>query len=171
MGPRRSSLGTLRTGPLVRITARFNHVHATREYCRARDTGPASSSCRKESLSIALLMRWLNSLHEVADQQGDIFGTFAQRRNANGKHVEAIVEIGTELLFAYQLFQIAICCGDQPGVSSQCPSGPQALKLALLQYAQELGLQLQRHTPRFHPGTWCRYLLIRSGLRVGQSHL
>ena len=96
-------------------------------------------------VSIALLDAPAELLHEVPDQQRNIFGPLAQRRDADGKHVEPIVQIGAELLLAHHRFQIAIGRRDQPRIGAQRPRRAQPLELALLQNAQQLRLQLQRH--------------------------
>src|SRR5579872_414444 len=44
---------------------------------------------------------------EVADQMGNIFGAFAQRREGNGKNIQAVHQILSELSFVHHLREIA----------------------------------------------------------------
>src|ERR1700737_4004022 len=55
-------------------------------------------------------------LREVADQQGNIIRTFAQRWDADWKHVEAIVQVAAELAIPHHLFEIAIGRRYQPHI-------------------------------------------------------
>ena len=61
-----------------------------------------------------------------------------------GKHVQPIEEILAELLFVDERGEIAIGRGNQPRVGAQRARAAETLELALLQHAQQLGLQLQR---------------------------
>src|SRR6516164_5794005 len=72
-------------------------------------------------------------LYKVPHKQGNVFRPLTQRGHANGKDIQAIVQIGAELLLAYQYFQITIGGGDEPRVRSERASRTQPLKFALLQ--------------------------------------
>ena len=79
-------------------------------------------------------------LREMADEQGDIFGTLAQGRNTNGKHVQPIEEVGTEFLLLYHGCQIAVRRGDQTSVRAERARAAEAFKFPFLQNAQQLWL-------------------------------
>ena len=141
---RRSSLGMFKIEPLVRITAR------SITFCSSRmfpGHGYLTSVVMVSDgmVSIALLMRRLILLYEVPHQQRNVFRTLAQRRDADRKHVEAVVQIGAELLFADQSFEIAIGGRDQASVGTQGSRRTQALEFALLQNAQQLRLEIERY--------------------------
>src|SRR5260370_23005795 len=84
-------------------------------------------------------------LGEVLNQKRNILGPLAQRRNTDGKNVQAIVEIGTKLLFIDHRFEVPVGGGDQPRVGAQRPRAAQPFELALLQDAEKLGLQFERN--------------------------
>src|ERR1700733_6447714 len=58
-------------------------------------------------------------LREVPHQERDIFRTLAQRGNMDGKDVQPIKEIGTELLLVDHRLKIAIGRGDQASVGAK----------------------------------------------------
>ena len=84
-------------------------------------------------------------LHEMPDQQRNVFRPLAQRRHADGKHVEPVVQVGAEFLLVHQRLQVAIGRRDQARIGAQRARRSQPLELALLQHAQQLRLQFQRH--------------------------
>src|SRR5262245_63627068 len=51
-------------------------------------------------------------LYEVGDQQRDVFGTLTQGRDADRKDVEAIVEVGAELIVCDHLREVAVRRGE-----------------------------------------------------------
>src|SRR5208283_2761900 len=67
----------------------------------------------------------------------------AQRRNAYGENVQAIIEITAELLLSNHLFQITMSRGYDPNVDLPCSCTAQAFELSLFQDAQEFRLQPQ----------------------------
>src|SRR5262245_17806710 len=80
---------------------------------------------------------------EVLDQARDVAATLPQRRHCDRKHVQAVVEIGAEKPGADPRLQVAIRRRDQPHIGAQGARAADALELALLQHAQELGLDLR----------------------------
>src|ERR1700719_714850 len=82
-------------------------------------------------------------LHEMPDQQWNVFRTLAQRWNANGKNIQAIVKVRAEPLLVNQRRQVTICRRNQSRISLKRARAPQPLKLAFLQNAQQLRLQLE----------------------------
>src|SRR5262249_13823789 len=99
-------------------------------------------------------------LDEMAYEQGNVLWAFAQRRHSDGKHIEPVVQVGAELLFAYQCFEIAIGGGDEPGVGAKRARGAEALEFPLLQNTQEFRLQFQRHLADFiekHGAAICEF--------------
>src|SRR5260370_13239061 len=80
----------------------------------------------------------------MANKQGYVLAPFAQRRQMQRKHVQAVEQITAEFFFFDGTNQIAIGGGDQPHVHPDRLRASQALELLILQNAQQLGLQLQR---------------------------
>src|ERR1017187_1690002 len=88
-------------------------------------------------------------LHEVAHQQRDVFAALAQRRDRDGKDVEAVIKVGAELALLDHEGEVAVGGGHQPGVGADGAGTAEALKFALLEDAQQLGLQLERDLSHF----------------------
>src|SRR5262245_28783141 len=84
-------------------------------------------------------------LYEVGDQQRDVFGTLAQWRDADGEDVEAIVEVGAELIVRDHLSEVAVRRGDQAHVRPHGARAAQSLELLLLQHPQQFRLYLKRN--------------------------
>src|ERR1700733_4237408 len=76
-------------------------------------------------------------LRKVPDEEWDVFGALAQRRDVNGKNVEPIEQIRAEFLLFYHGFEIAIGRGDEAGVGAKGARTAQALEFPLLQNAQQ----------------------------------
>src|ERR1051326_1085261 len=80
----------------------------------------------------------------MPNQEGNVFRALAERRNINGKNVQAIEEIRPELLLLHEGTEITIGGGDQPRISAESAGATEPLKLALLQDTQKFGLQIDR---------------------------
>src|SRR5260370_34565259 len=76
-------------------------------------------------------------LREVPQQQRNIPLAFSQRRNVDGKNIQAKKEIGAELLLAHQRFEIAVRSGNQACVGPKRARASPPLKLSLLQQAEQ----------------------------------
>src|SRR5262249_2185887 len=83
-------------------------------------------------------------LRKVTHEQRNIARASAQRRHANRKDVQAIIQIGAKLPVLDHLDEVGIRPGDQAHIDLQRLGAPQALELLLLENAQELGLQFER---------------------------
>src|SRR5467141_3474541 len=75
--------------------------------------------------------------------------TFTQGRNTDRKHVQPIVKITPELSLRHHLFQIAVSCRHQSYVNAFGPPATNPLVRALLQGAQEFGLEFKWHITHF----------------------
>ena len=82
-------------------------------------------------------------------QHGNVAGAFAQRRRKNRKNLEPVKQVAAKLLLRHHLCQVAIGRRDQAHVDRDGPGSAQPLDLALLQRAQQLGLQVERHLAHF----------------------
>ena len=83
-------------------------------------------------------------LHRRPDQQRDVLAALAQRRHADREDGEAVEEVPAEAPRLDLGPEVAVGGGDDPDVGVQRPRAADALELALLEDAQQLGLQLQR---------------------------
>src|SRR3954468_10341963 len=80
----------------------------------------------------------------MPDQQRNILLTIAQRREADRKDVEPVVQIEPETPGRDFGFQIAVSGGDYPQVDFARLRGPDRAELAFLHQAEELDLHIQR---------------------------
>ena len=78
-------------------------------------------------------------------EQGNVGGPLAQRRQGDGEDVEPVVEILAKRAIADLALEIAVRRRDHPDVDLHRVGPAHALELALLQHAQELDLDLERH--------------------------
>ena len=85
----------------------------------------------------------------MLDQRRDVVAAFAQRRQLDRDDVESVEEILLELPVRDQLPQVAVGGGDHPDVDLFGALGAERLELALLQDAQQLGLQGRAHRADF----------------------
>ena len=82
-------------------------------------------------------------------QRQRVLGTLAQGRRLERHHVQAVKQIAAEIALLHGLFQIAIGGGQQPDIQLNGLGSAHAFHLALLQHAQELGLQEGRKLSDF----------------------
>ena len=85
----------------------------------------------------------------MGGQQRHVAGAAAQRRHFEGHHVQAVIEVFAELALLDAAGQVAIGGGDHPDVDLDGFGTAQALQFALLQDAQEFGLQIHRQFADF----------------------
>jgi hypothetical protein len=88
-------------------------------------------------------------LDQVANEEGNVLATLAQRRDVDGENVEAIVEIAAEGALGDEPRKIAIGGGDDANVHALRAVAAEALEFLLLENAEELGLELERNVADF----------------------
>ena len=86
---------------------------------------------------------------EVRHQHRNIVGAFAQRRHDDRNHVQAIEEIFLKLSRVHELTQVAVGGRDHAHVHALGAFRAERFDFALLQDAQELGLQADAHRANF----------------------
>ena len=99
---------------------------------------------RRDRLDVALVPLPV-LLEEVLAEQRDVLGPLAQRRHAQRDRVDAEVEILAQLAVAQRRVEIDVGRADQPEVHADDAVAADRAVLALLQHAQQLGLQVRRH--------------------------
>jgi hypothetical protein len=86
---------------------------------------------------------------KVTGEKHDVADALAQGRRGDGKDFEAIVKIRPELFFSDHGGEVTIGCGNEPHVHRDGPGAAESFELALLNGAQELGLQVERQLADF----------------------
>ena len=82
---------------------------------------------------------------QMVGQQRNIFRAFGERRYFQVHYVEAVEQVFTKLAAGHHLRQVAVGGGDNPHVDFDIAVAAQRAHLALLQDAQQLHLQRNRH--------------------------
>ena len=82
---------------------------------------------------------------EPFHEHWNILDAFAKRGYGNRDHVQAIVQIVLEPTLVHELTQIAVRRSDDTNIDAFCPFRAEGLDFALLQNAQQLGLQPRAH--------------------------
>src|SRR5690606_18742752 len=82
---------------------------------------------------------------EVIDEEGDVLGALAQRRQPDLDHVQSIEEVFTEAALADHALELAVGGGDDADIDGQLAGAADGADELLLQDPQEAGLHLLRH--------------------------
>ena len=88
-------------------------------------------------------------LDEMRGEFGNIFDSFAKRREMNRKDTEAVVQVLAETTLRDFVRQVPIGGRHNADVHTACPLLADPLELAFLNHAQELALELQRDFANF----------------------
>ena len=86
---------------------------------------------------------------KVARQRCNVVAPLAQRRHAQGHHIQSIIEIFAEGAGAHARREVAVGGGNHAHIHTQRFRPAHPLKLLLLQHAQELGLEIETHFGNF----------------------
>ncbi len=78
----------------------------------------------------------------MVQEQRQVTVTFAQGRNDDRDHIDAIEEVLSEAALADHVFEIIIGCGNEPEIDLLDRSSAQSLGRVLLQHTQQFGLQV-----------------------------
>src|SRR5260370_26770155 len=89
------------------------------------------------------------TINEILDQQGDVFSSFSQGGNFNGKDVEPVKEVAPEHARIDGSLQIPVSSSNHSNISSNGSCSTDTLKLVLLQDTQERDLRLSRKLSDF----------------------
>ena len=83
----------------------------------------------------------------MLDELRNVLTPIAQRRYGDGKHVEPVVQVATETTLTDFLGQVAIGRRNDADVDVDGARAAEPFDLALLQHAEQLGLELERQLP------------------------
>src|SRR5207245_5624402 len=90
-----------------------------------------------------LLLHFLcELLDEISHQQGNVFATLSQRRDADRKHIQTVKQIAAKFTIRDHLLQVSVGRSDKPNIDASRVRAAQAFEFALLQSAQELRLDV-----------------------------
>ena len=81
---------------------------------------------------------------EVLGQERDVLGALAQRRQGDGDHVQAVVEVLAEGALLHQAVEVGVGGGDDPHVGAHDLDAAQPHELLLLDHPQQLRLGVGR---------------------------
>ena len=88
-------------------------------------------------------------LSEVTHEERDILWAFTQRRDADGKNIETVVQVASKLVIRDHFLEIAIRRGNEPHIDLQRAAVAQPFEFPLLQCPQKLWLQFDWDVPNF----------------------
>jgi hypothetical protein len=83
-------------------------------------------------------------VEDRVDQHRDVTGALAQRRQADDEHREPVVEVGAEAVRVDLGVEVTVARGDDPDVDGTALGAADALDLAAIDGAEELGLEVER---------------------------
>ena len=103
------------------------------------------------------------SLHEVADEEGEIFGTLAECRNLDGENVQAIVEVAAKRRARRRAGKDRCWWRRRHGrqlVGCDCRRG---VRIPALEGRGEVSVEVQGEGRRLRLGKECRGRRVRTG--------
>ncbi|MNH31647.1 hypothetical protein D3C79_920310 [compost metagenome] len=99
-------------------------------------------------------MRWqtvafARGIGKMLEQHQNVIAAFTQRRNAQRRDVQAVVQVGAETALVGGLTQVFLGGGDDADVQRDLLVTAQTLDHALLQQTQQLDLYVEAHALDF----------------------
>jgi len=85
-------------------------------------------------------VRAVEASDEVLDERREVFAPLPERREGDGEHAQAIVEVPPKLAGLDHAPELAIRRGDEPDVDPLGGAAAEGSHLAVLDHPQELGL-------------------------------
>src|SRR6266550_2250823 len=83
------------------------------------------------------------SLHEIANQQREIFGALAERGNLNGENIQTVIEVAAKGALGNAFRKILIRGGDDADVHALRAIAAEPFEFLLLQHAKKLRLKFE----------------------------
>ena len=90
-----------------------------------------------------------DALDEVVEQQRDVLAALTQGGHLDGQHAQTVIQVRPELGFRRPVAQVAVGRRDDPDVHPARDRAADPLVLALLQHAEQLGLERRRDFGHF----------------------
>jgi hypothetical protein len=84
-------------------------------------------------------------LDKVARQQRYVFAALPQWWNIQGKNVQPIIEVGAKFALFHHRLQVPVRSGYESDVGPDGPIAPNALEFLVLDGAEQLRLEFERH--------------------------
>src|SRR5260370_6949819 len=88
-------------------------------------------------------------LHEVADQERDVFGALAERGDLDGENVQAVIEVAAEGALCYAFRKIGVGCGDDADVHALGAIAAEPFEFLLLKHAKKFRLKFEGKVAHF----------------------
>ena len=85
------------------------------------------------------------TIDQLLYEDRQIIDTLTQRWRLNWKYIKTVVQVFTELVFSYHLFEVLVGSSDHTHIGIDDLIRAHTVKLALLQHTQQLNLHLERH--------------------------
>src|SRR6267154_2579270 len=104
--------------------------------------------CRRYRFNLFLHL-FCELLHEIADQQRDVFFALPQGRYPDRENIQPVEQVTAKLAVRNHFLQVAVRCGDQTHIHFARMRASQAFKFALLQSAQQFRLNFNWDVPYF----------------------
>jgi len=82
-------------------------------------------------------------LHEVADEERDVLGALAERRDLNGEDVQAVIEVAAEGALGDALRKIHVGGGDDSDVHALRAIAAEPFEFLLLKHAKKFRLKFE----------------------------
>ena len=83
------------------------------------------------------------SLHEVANQQGEIFGALAKRGDLDGENIQAVIEVAAKSALGDAFREIGVGGGDYADVYALRAVAAEPFEFLLLQHAKKFRLKFE----------------------------
>src|SRR6266849_149710 len=99
-----------------------------------------SASSRVEIEEVVVAAEFL---HEVADQERDVFGALAESWDLDGENVQAVVKVAAKGAFGDALRKIGVGGGDDTNIHALSAVAAQPLEFLLLKHAKKFRLKFE----------------------------
>ena len=117
-------------------------AHAVFEFAHIAGEGAMRHHVERLGRKVMVDAVFLGKLFEkTRGENPNVAGTFAQGRRQQGHDIDAVIKIGAEIALRDGFLEIAIGGADDAHIDFERLGPADALKFALLQHAQQLGLE------------------------------
>src|SRR5260370_26721444 len=82
-------------------------------------------------------------LHEVADEEREVFGALGERGDLDGENVQGVIEVAAEGALCYAFRKIGVGCGDDADVHALGAIAAEPFEFLLLKHAKKFRLKFE----------------------------